>query len=243
MKRRMYGIALEQPAADGTVFRAGVFNEVQVRAAAGITMALGAYAFVYANWGKYWVPIKFVTTFFFIDFLLRVTVGLQRSPVGVVAGWMTRHRPPEWVSAKPKRFAWSLGLVLSLGMTVITNSNIHGLLPRTVCLVCLALMWLESVLGLCLGCELYAFMVRRGWRARDEAYEVCAGGVCEVPTDHAARATPTLAVTVTSDQRITGSGVVAGALPVADSMNSTAGAISASSRADSRNATSGTLGG
>jgi hypothetical protein len=187
MKRRVYGIVLEEPTADGMVFRSGVFNEVQVRAAAGITMALGAYAFIYANWGKYWVPIKFVTTFFFIDFLLRVTVGLNRSPVGIVAGWMTRRRAPEWVSAKPKRFAWSLGLVLSLGMTIITNSNIHGLLPRTVCLVCLGLMWLESVLGLCLGCEIYSFMVRRGWREADDAYEVCAGGVCEVPAAHASR--------------------------------------------------------
>jgi hypothetical protein len=187
MTRRTYGIVLDEPTADGTVFRSGVYNEVQVRAAAGITMALGAYAFMYANWGKYWVPIKFVTTFFFIDFLIRATAGLQYSPVGIVSKWITRRRPPEWVSAKPKRFAWSLGLVLSFGMTIITNSNIHGVLPRTVCLVCLGLMWLESVLGLCLGCEMYAFMVRRGWRAQDEDYEVCAGGVCEVPVTHAAR--------------------------------------------------------
>jgi hypothetical protein len=184
--KRTYGVVLESPAEDGTVFRAGVFNEVQVRAAAGITMALGAYAFIYANWAKYFLPIKLVTTFFFIDFLLRITVGLNRSPVGVVAGWITRRRPPEWVSAKPKRFAWSLGLVLSLGMTVITNVNIHGMLPRTVCLTCLALMWMESVLGLCLGCEIYAFLVRRGWRAEDAAYEICAGGVCEVPASRPA---------------------------------------------------------
>jgi hypothetical protein len=188
MKRRIYGIVLEAPAADGTVFRAGVFNEIQVRAAAGITMALGAYAFIYANWAKYFLPIKVVTTFFFVDFLIRVTAGLQYSPVGIVSGWITRARAPEWVSAKPKRFAWSLGLVLSLGMTIITNSNIHGVLPRTVCLTCLALMWLESVLGLCLGCQMYAFMVHKGWRARDEAYEVCAGGVCAVPDNHPARA-------------------------------------------------------
>lgn len=193
MKRWTYGVVLEQPAADGTVFRAGVFNEVQVRAAAGITMALGAYAFIYANWAKYFIPIKFVTTFFAIDFLLRVTVGLQYSPVGLVSRWITRRRPPEWVSAKPKRFAWSLGLVMSVGMSIITNSNIHGLLPRTVCLTCLTLMWLESVLGLCLGCEMYAFMVRRGWRAKDEAYEVCAGGVCEVPLDHPIRLSEPLA--------------------------------------------------
>jgi hypothetical protein len=224
MNRRAYGVVLDGPTEDGAVYHSGVFNEVQVRAAAGITMALGAYAFIYANWGKYWVPIKFVTTFFFIDFLIRVAAGLQYSPVGIVSGWLTRRRPPEWVSAKPKRFAWSLGLVLSLAMTIITNSNIHGLLPRTVCLVCLALMWLESVLGLCLGCELYAFMVRKGWRAPDEDYEVCAGGVCAVPQDHWSRAEERVVI---GDQPVAGDGVVAAVPPIADVLSPPAGAIAA----------------
>ena len=103
----------------------------------------------------------------------------------MVAGWLTRRQPPQWVSAKPKRFAWTLGLVMSLAMTVITNSDIHGALPRTICLICLALMWLEAVLGLCLGCEIYGFLVRRGWAAKDDAFEVCPDGACDVraPSD------------------------------------------------------------
>ena len=35
------------------------------------------------------------------------------------------------MSAKPKRFAWILGLVLSSAMVVITQLNIHGMLPLT----------------------------------------------------------------------------------------------------------------
>ena len=90
-------------------------------------------------------------------------------------------QPPEWVSAKPKRFAWELGLGMSFSMMVITNSGIRGLLPRTICLICLTLMWSESVLGVCLGCKLHALFVRRGWATKDPAYEVCAGGECAVP--------------------------------------------------------------
>jgi hypothetical protein len=43
------------------------------------------------------------------------------------------------------------------------------------------MMWLESVLGLCLGCELHARLVRRGWTTKDPAFEVCANGVCDLP--------------------------------------------------------------
>jgi hypothetical protein len=111
---------------------------------------------------------------------MRVALGLKFSPFGQLARLLTWRHAPQWVSAKPKRFAWSLGLVMSLAMMVITNSQIRGVLPLTVCLICMTLMWLEAVLGLCLGCEMYGAMVRRGWLARDEAYEICSSGACAV---------------------------------------------------------------
>ena len=157
-----------------------VVNENQARAAAGLTMAVGAIAFVYGSFdGLFW-PIRTVSALFFVDFLIRVTAGLERSPVGLVAGWMTSRQAPQWVSAKPKRFAWSLGLAMALTMTVLSNSGVRGVLPRTICLLCLTLMWMESVLGVCLGCKIHALLVRRGWASDDPAYEICAHGECTV---------------------------------------------------------------
>jgi hypothetical protein len=165
---------------NGKPLHAAVVNENEARVAAGITLALGAVAFVYANFDKLFWPIRAVSTFFFLDFLVRVTLGLERSPTGVVARWLVRRQTPQWVSAKPKRFAWTLGVGMAFAMTVVTNVGIHGALPRTICLTCLTLMWLEAVLGLCLGCELYGVMVRRGWRKRDDAFEICPGGACDL---------------------------------------------------------------
>jgi hypothetical protein len=85
------------------------------------------------------------------------------------------------VSAKPKRFAWTLGLAMSGAMATITNLGIRGWLPRTVCLICLALMWLESVLGVCLGCELHGILVRHGRTHKDESFAICPHGACDVP--------------------------------------------------------------
>ena len=159
---------LEGRTVDGRRVVAPVVNEHVVRAAAGTTMAMGAVAFSYAYFDKRYGPLQVVATFFFVEFLLRVSIGISRSPVGLLAGWMTHRQPPEWVSAKPKRFAWTLGLVMSASMAVITNYGIRGWLPRSICLICLALMWLESVLGLCLGCEVHGLLVRQGWAHRDE---------------------------------------------------------------------------
>lgn len=166
---------------DGKELRAAVVNEHQVRAAAGLTMVIGAVAFAYAYFDHAYLLLQIASALFFVEFLTRVTIGIRYSPVGLVAHLMTRRYIPDWVSAKPKNFAWSLGLGLALAMTVITNSGIRGWLPRSICLLCLTMMWLESALGLCLGCQLHGLLVRRGVTTKDPAYEICAHGACELP--------------------------------------------------------------
>jgi hypothetical protein len=173
-------------AADGTELHAASVDENQVRAAAGLTMVLGAVAFGYAYFEAQYVPLQMVSTLFFVEFLTRLMLGLRYSPMGVAARAMTLRHPADWVSAKPKRFAWTLGLGMAFSMMVITNSGVRGALPRTVCAICLTLMWMESVLGVCLGCKIHGLLVRRGWANRDFAFEVCAHGECELPERAAA---------------------------------------------------------
>ena len=179
---RIYGQRVTGLTVDGRELQAGVVNENEVRAAAGITLVMGAVAFSYAYFTHLYIPLQAVASFFFVEFLIRVTAGIHRSPTGIVAHAITRRHPPQWVSAKPKRFAWTLALALGFAMTIITNGAIaRPYLPRTLCLICLTLMWMETAIGLCLGCEIYSLLVRRGWTAKDPDVEVCANGVCAVP--------------------------------------------------------------
>jgi|SRR5918992_396658 hypothetical protein len=165
----------------GKELQAGVFDEHAVRAAAGVTLVLGATAFSFAQFDAQFLLLQVVSSLFFVEFLVRITAGIRYSPAGALAHWMTRTQEPEWVSAKPKLFAWRLGLGIAFAMTVITNSGIRGWLPKSLCLVCMTLMWMETALGLCLGCKIHALLVRRGWAAKDPEFEVCAHGECEIP--------------------------------------------------------------
>lgn len=162
-------------------------NEHEARAAAGLTLVIGAVAFSYAYFEKQYAPLQAVASLFFLEFLIRVTFGLRYSPLGVLARAMMFRRPPDWVSAQPKRFAWTLGLAMTFAMTIITNIGIRGILPRTICLVCLTLMWLESALGLCLGCQIHRLLTRRGWVAAGSVFDLCPDGACE---PHGAGADP-----------------------------------------------------
>ena len=155
-------------------------DERLVRAAAGLTLALGAVAFFAALLGHDYRPLRAVTLLFAADFALRLVAGPGRSPVGAVAALLVRRLPAEPVSLRPKRFAWSLGLAMSAAMAVVTNAGVTGWLPRSVCLVCLTLMWLEAVLGVCLGCQVHRLLVRRRLLPADPGL-VCADGACVLP--------------------------------------------------------------
>jgi hypothetical protein len=64
---------------------------------------------------------------------------------------------------------------MALAMTIITNRGIHGALPRSLCLLCLTLMWLEAVLGVCLDASCTApWSAEAG--ATDPSYEICPNG-------------------------------------------------------------------
>ena len=163
-----------------------MFNENEVRTAAGLTLIIAVIAFSYAYFEQQYLPLQVASAFFLVEFVLRTTLGIRYSPVGVVARWLTRGQEPVWVSAKPKRFAWMIGVGMAFAMVIITTIGIRGWLPRSLCLTCVTLMWLESALGLCLGCKLYAWLVRHGLKERDAEIEVCAGGVCALPKPAAA---------------------------------------------------------
>jgi hypothetical protein len=161
--------------------RPDLVDEHQARAAAGLTLAFGAVAFAYAALGGIRWPIRCVAVLFAVDFAVRVVDRLEHSPTGVVARWLTHGRAPFPVSARPKRFAWTLGCLMATAMAVLTNVGVRGMLNKAVCIVCLGLMWAEAALGLCLGCELYGFLVRRGLIGRRAGYDICASGACAIP--------------------------------------------------------------
>ncbi len=164
---------------DGNPADYPVVNERAVRATAGLTLIAASVAFVYAFFWQYYIPIKVVTVVFAIDFAIRLLFGMTPlSPFGVIGTWMVRNQRPDWVGATQKRFAWSIGLVVALFMAVITNLNVTGNIPFTICFLCMTLMWMESTLGICVGCKIYRVVAKSRFFSSHEYTPACPGGVC-----------------------------------------------------------------
>ncbi|MCI4442907.1 MAG: DUF4395 domain-containing protein [Lentimicrobium sp.] len=153
-----------------------VLNEREIRAAAGMMLLATFISLMLILFKGNFVPIKYVITLFLVDFSIRVFVNPKFSPVLILERLIVNNQNPDYVGAKPKKFAWYIGLVLSATMFVLMPIlNTYSIITGIVCLICLILMFFETAFGICLGCKIYNFFNK-------EKAQYCPGEICDLKT-------------------------------------------------------------
>ena len=91
----------------------------------------------------------------FIDFTARM-ISPKYTPSLLITKLVTRNQKPEYVGGLQKRFAWTLGWFISLPMMwwFVLHWDIT-FYKVMVCVLCLALMFLEAAFSICVGCMIY----------------------------------------------------------------------------------------
>lgn len=103
------------------------------------------------------------------------------SPTIYLSTFLARNKKPVWKPLVPKRYAWTIGATLISVCLVFFNPDtfaewVNALfgdnllpttenympfwIPQTLVFVCLSFMWLETVLGFCVGCSVYSLLVK-----------------------------------------------------------------------------------
>ena len=151
-----------------------VINERAARASAGIMFLFGLLSLfsVYLLRTLFWAELFSIT--FIFEFFFRIIINPKFAPYMLIADLIVHHQEPDWVEAKPKRFAWFLGLILGAIMAFYIVFEIISPIRIAVCWLCLFLLYVESVFGICLGCLLYK---KLNWKVYN-----CPGGVCKTST-------------------------------------------------------------
>lgn len=151
-----------------------VVNEREIRAAAGIMFLATFLSLMFIIFKGNFVPIKYVIIVFMVDFSIRLFVSPKFSPLLILGRMMVSNQNPEYVGAPQKKFAWGIGLILSILMfLLLVLLNTYSVITGLTCFVCLILMFFESAFGVCIGCKLY------GWIKKEKA-QYCPGEICEV---------------------------------------------------------------
>jgi len=151
-----------------------VINEREARASAGMMFLLGLLSLfsVYIFRTLLWAELFSIT--FIFEFFVRIVINPKYAPYMLLGGLIVSNQQAEWVEAKPKKFAWLLGLILGAIMTYYIVFDVISLWRLGICVICLVLLFLESTFGICLGCLLYHKL--------NIKLNNCPGGVCAVPS-------------------------------------------------------------
>jgi len=149
-----------------------VINEREARASAGIMFLLGIISLFNFIMTKDLFFAEVFSVTFILEFVIRIFINPLYAPYMMLGSFFVRNQKPEWVEAKPKKFAWVLGLLLGVVMGYFILFNILTPARLITCLICLILLYAESVFGVCLGCMLY--------KKLNFKLEKCPGDVCEV---------------------------------------------------------------
>ena len=157
---------------DGYAVR--VLNEREARAGAGLLFVFAILSFLYAYRTMDFRYTSIFITFFMVDFFIRVLVNPKYAPSLIVGRFFVARQKPEYVGAAQKRFAWSIGLVLSVIMFwLVVVVEMMTPIKIYICTACLILLFSETAFGICIGCVLYNLI-------RKTPPTLCPGGVCEM---------------------------------------------------------------
>jgi hypothetical protein len=150
-----------------------VINEREARAGAGILFIFGFLSFLNSFMLGHFIFAQYFVTFFMVDFLIRI-INTNYSPSLLLGRFFVQNQIPEYVGASQKRFAWTIGLVLSMIMfyLLVLDPQMTPI-KIIICVLCLALLISESAFSICLGCKIYNLFNK-------ESAKHCPGGVCEV---------------------------------------------------------------
>jgi hypothetical protein len=132
-----------------------------VNDAAARTVALGVFTMsvvaFFTGWAWLLIPLTY-------GFVARVATGPTMSPLGQFAVRVTGPRIKAWqkfVPGPPKRFAQTIGLVLSASATIVWLSA-GWLDARWILWLLIGGATLEGFFGYCVGCTIFGWLIRAG---------------------------------------------------------------------------------
>lgn len=134
-------------------------NEHAARFTAGLVVLLSVATIVASG------PLRLVLVSLLMGgFILRVAGGPRYSPMGRLSVHVLvplLDRKPAMTAGPPKRFAQAIGLAFSATALILTLLG-QPLAATVVLVVLAAAATLESVVGFCLGCWLFSWLMRWG---------------------------------------------------------------------------------
>ena len=161
-----------------------VLDERKMRASAGIMFLLGIVAFINAFILQQYIVVTWVSGILMVNFMIGIFINPKFAPTVLLGSLFTYKQTPLPIGAIQKKFAWSLGLTMAAAIFVLSFyllNNVSYFDPVcSLCLLCLVLLFLETAMGICVGCKLYFASLWLRILPKPKVRPNCQGDACKV---------------------------------------------------------------
>lgn len=133
-------------------------NPVNEHSARFVAAGVACMSLILVAFDQIWILIPLT-----YGFIARVSTGPTMSPLGQ---FVTRilvpklNRKPKYVPGPPKRFAQGIGASLSIAACIAWFSYDSTTPARIIISLILVASSLESVIGFCLGCWIFSYLMK-----------------------------------------------------------------------------------
>jgi len=161
-----------------------VLDERAMRASAGIMLFLGIIASINGFIFQRYIVVPYISGFLMLNFIIGIFINPKFSPSLFIGRLIVRKQSQLPIGAIQKKFAWSLGLILSsviFGLSLFLINDISYFDPVCLlCILCIFLLYVETAFGICLGCKLYDLAIWLKLIKKPLEKPNCMGDACEV---------------------------------------------------------------
>ncbi|PKP19051.1 MAG: hypothetical protein CVU05_12205 [Bacteroidetes bacterium HGW-Bacteroidetes-21] len=161
-----------------------VLDERKMRASAGIMFLTGLIATINGFVLSRYAIIPWIMGGFVFSFLVGLLINPKFSPPVIIASLFVWKQSKLPIGAVQKKFAWSLGLILSstiLVLSIFLQKDPTYFEPTCMlCMICLLLLYLETAFGICVGCKLYQGAIAIKLLPKPKEKPNCMGDSCAV---------------------------------------------------------------
>ena len=144
---------------------------------------LGLIAFINGFLLQNYIVIPYISGVLLVNFVIGIFVNPKYAPIMFIANLIVKKQDPILIGAIQKRFAWSLGLLLTIGIFILSLKLVNDVSffepVCFLCLVCLVLLYFETAFGICIGCKTYFLAIKLKLLKEPEIKPNCMGDSCK----------------------------------------------------------------
>lgn len=161
-----------------------VLDERVMRGASGVLLFVAIIASINGFILKNFSVIPYFTGAIMLNFFIGVFINPKFSLAYIISKLIVGKQSPLLIGAIQKRFAWSLGfsmvtVTFILSILLQGNPNLFGPVCM-LCIICIALLYLESAFGVCVGCKLYFLAIKLKLLKEPKIRPNCSGDSCKI---------------------------------------------------------------